>query len=120
MSNTTAKSTILVENDPDLSNLIAHQTPKPLEYPEQVIGLEQLRKLVHVVQSPIRNLTLPNDLPLAGKMGRMIGKQKQALESIQTVLYNRLPLATEPDSFQPGGTLLANLMAHLCQNPTLY
>ena len=94
MRNTTAKSTLRVENDPDWSNLIANQVLKPLEYPQQVVGLEQLRKWVQVVQSHIQPLTYPNDLLLAGKMGRMIGKPKQSLETIQIALVHRLQLAT--------------------------
>jgi hypothetical protein len=90
MSNTTAKSTLLVENDPDPNNWVANQALKPWEYPEQVKGLERLRKLVHAVQSAVRSLTCPNDLLLAGKMGRMIGKQEQAVEPNQIAMFNSL------------------------------
>lgn len=86
MSIKTASRAFLVEVDPDPNNWIANQALKPLEYPEQVKGLERTRKWMHAV----RALTCPNDWLLAGKMGSMIGKQEQAAEPNQIARFNNL------------------------------
>lgn len=86
MSITTAKSTFLVEVDPDANSGNANQALKPLEYPELVKGWERAHKLVQAA----RSLTCPNDWLLAGKMGSMIGKQEQAAEPNQIARFNNL------------------------------
>jgi len=90
MSHTSAKSTSLVESDPDGSDLIPDQVLRPLETPQQVAGREKLCKRMPAVQSSARPSTFPNDLILAGKMGGMINKQKRALETVSIVGFNRL------------------------------
>jgi hypothetical protein len=90
VSNTTTKSTSLVENDPNGSDSLPNQILKPLEYPERVAELEKLCRTAHAAQSPVQPLSFPNDLILAGKMGGMNTQQKRVLGPVQIAVFNRL------------------------------
>jgi len=90
MSNISAKSIVLLENDPGLSHMDANQDRRALQHPEQVAGTGQPGKPLHAARYPVLPLTCPNDLHLAGKMGGMTGKRKQALEPIPVTMFNGL------------------------------